>query len=53
MVTRSAAPLLSLYFVYQEESSTSQEEVLAKIKREFSQEAGRHKLTGSDPYNSL
>ena len=52
-MTRPAATLMSLYFVYQEESSTSQEEFLAQIKREISQEAGRDKLTGSDPCNNL
>ena len=52
-MTLPAAPLMSLYFVYQEASSTPQEGYLAQIKREISQEAGRQKLTGSDPYNNL
>ena len=52
-MTRTAAPLMYLYFVYQEASSTSQEEFLDQIKREISQEAGRHKLIGSDSYNNL
>ena len=52
-MTRTDAPLVSPYFVYQEASSTSQEEFLYQIKREISQEAGRHKLIGSNPHNNV
>ena len=50
-MTHPAAPVMSLYFVYHEASSTSPEEFFPQIKQ--SQDAGTHKLTGSDPYNNL